>query len=292
MDTTSNRSAFLRGPITAGRKLSVGDEVLLEGPQLHQLRFRQVRGGEAFTLRDAEGRYFRARVSEYLPNGARCTVFEAFAVPPEPGVSITLLQAIPARERMFWIIEKATELGVDCIIPVFTHKSVQPDLVHKEKPHRWEHVALRAVRQCRRARVPEVHQPISLTEALELQAWKNAEVKWLLAGPGKQPPTHPPSISTTAIAVGPEGGWTEEEEDLLMRSGAVSISLTGRILRAETAAVVGIAAMLMLYGDLHICTAQTDAQHHLFNHGFSPPDPPDSAAPEPKRRNHQWAPEG
>ena len=255
MDATSNWSAFLREPITAAQKLSVGDETLLEGLQLHQLRFRQVRGGESFTLRDAEGRYFRARVSEYLPNGARCAVFEALAAPPEPGVSITLVQAIPARERMFWIIEKATELGVDCIIPTLTRKSVQPDLVHKEKPHRWEHVALRAVRQCRRARVPEVHQPTPLTEALELQAWKNAEVKWLLTGPGKQPPTHPPSISTTAIAVGPEGGWTEEEEDLLMRSGAVPISLTGRILRAETAAVVGIAAMLMLYGDLHICTA-------------------------------------
>lgn len=277
----------MRNPITANRKLSVGDEVFLDGLQLHQLHFRQVRGGEAFTLVDAEGCCFRARVSAYTPNGACCTVFEALAASPEPGISITLLQAIPARERIFWIIEKATELGVDCIIPVFTNKSVQPDLVHKEKPHRWESVALRAVRQCRRARVPEVHQPVAFAEALNLPAWKNSEVKWLLAGPGQKPTPHPLSAGTAAIAVGPEGGWTAEEEDLLVRSGAVPISLTGRILRAETAAVVGIAAVLMLYGDLRTRPAQTDARNHPLNEGFSLADTPDNEAPESRRRNHQ-----
>lgn len=241
----------LRRPILAPRPIAQGDIVALTGVELEKLRFRQVRGGESFTLTDPTGTFYRARVTAYRAETALCTVFERMPCPPEPPFEITLLQAVPSRERMFWITEKATELGASTIIPVFSSRSVSPSEVAKEKPHRWSAVALRAVRQCRRAVVPLVGDPIPLSDALCHPSWLQAEVRWVLTGPGSAPPSRSPaSPASAAVAVGPEGGWTPEEEASIVASGAAPVSLTGRILRAETAAVVGITALLALWGDL------------------------------------------
>ncbi|MGQ9525303.1 MAG: RsmE family RNA methyltransferase [Armatimonadota bacterium] len=241
----------LRAPVCSPHPLAVGSSVVLTGAELEKLRFREVRGGESFTITDTSGAFYRARVTAFQADAALCTVFERMPMPPEPPIEIILIQAIPSRERMFWIVEKATELGASTIIPVFSSRSVSPSEVSKEKPHRWPAAALRAVRQCRRAVVPLVAEPTLLPQAIAHPTWTRADMRWLLCGPGWPPPPHPPSQPTsTILVVGPEGGWTPEEEGLLCASGAVRVSLTGRILRTETAAVVGITAVLALCGDL------------------------------------------
>jgi 16S rRNA (uracil1498-N3)-methyltransferase len=245
-------NGLLRQAIETATALGPGEEIRLTGLQRERLRYREVRGGASFTLRDGRGHYFRARVSRYDEEGADCFVFERMPRSPEPPLRMTLVQAVPTRERMFWVIEKATELGVDRIVPVLSARSVRPEDLAKEKPHRWPEAAMRAVRQCRRARVPEVTPPLTLEEALVLPAWRDAELRWALAGTEADSPTVKEGKTplVAALAVGPEGGWTAREEELLVTAGGVRVGLTGRVLRAETAALVGLTALLARYGDL------------------------------------------
>lgn len=224
----------------------------MRGDDLLRLRYRQVRGGEAFTLADCQGRWFRARVEAYRPDSAECVAFEPMPLPPEPPIAITLVQAVPARERMFWVVQKATELGVDRIAPVITERSVTAEELWREKPQSWWPAILRAVRQCRRAAVPALEEVMPLQRALSATWWLEAEVRWVLAGPGATAAftSEPTTPSRAAIAVGPEGGWTPQELELLTAAGARPVTLTGRTLRTETAAIVGLAALLARYGDL------------------------------------------
>jgi len=235
-------------PITAPVSLETGQTLFLTGDELARLRFRQVRGGESFTLRDAKGLYFRARVTSYEAARAWIYVFEAFRMSPEPDIEITLLQAVPARERMLWIIQKAAELGAIRIVPLLTDRSLSaPEDLAKEKIHRWPAAILKAVRQCRRATVPEIFPPHTLSQALALPLWQEADLRWLLddAGGEKISPLIQP-VHRAVLAVGPEGGWSPPERALFEAAGGIRVCLGGRVLRTETAALVGLT--LMGYG--------------------------------------------
>jgi 16S rRNA (uracil1498-N3)-methyltransferase len=229
----------------------------VEGIDRERLRFRGVRPGEAFTVRDSTGAWFRARLGDPLSFSA--TAFEAILSPESP-LHLALFQAVLGRERMFWVIQKATELGVHWIAPTFTARSLAPDDLEREKSHRWPAAILRAVKQCRRATVPVLLPPALLGDALALRVWREADVRWAMAeqtghGGGSSltaPISSPPG--SAALAAGPEGGWTEDEIDRLHAAGAAAITLGGRILRAETAALVGLTILQCEHGDWQVVT--------------------------------------
>ncbi|MCC6442784.1 MAG: RsmE family RNA methyltransferase [Armatimonadetes bacterium] len=235
-------------PISISSPLDIGLSVSMDGVNLARLRFREVRGGESFTLADAAGRYFRARLISCEAGNAEATVFEAFSQPPEPEVTVTLFQAVPARERMLWIVQKAVELGAVRIVPLLTARSLNTkEELSREKIHRWLPAAVRAVRQCRRAVVPEILPPLPLPNALRLSCWQEAGAGWVLSETGEDVSIRPGDCrGSAALAVGPEGGWTEEEEDIWRMGGGRLIRLGERVLRTETAAIAGLA--LLAYG--------------------------------------------
>lgn len=235
-------------PICIAAPLEIGMEVLIEGENLSRLRFREVRGGESFTLSDAKGLYFRARLLSCEAASATALVFEEFPLSPEPEIAVTLFQAVPARERMLWIIQKSVELGAVRIVPLLTDRSLQTDEeLAREKIHRWLPASIRAVRQCRRAVVPEILPPHRLPGALRLLCWQEAGSKWVLSDGGEDASIRPNDCrGSAALAVGPEGGWTAEEETMWQKAGGRLTRLGGRVLRTETAAVAGLA--LLAYG--------------------------------------------
>jgi 16S rRNA (uracil1498-N3)-methyltransferase len=247
----------LHAVIEAPGALTPGERWEIEGLQLERVQFRGVRPGEAFTVRDGSGRWFRARLHRRgLEMGAPfvAEIFEAMAG-PEPTVRLALLQAVLARERMFWVVQKATELGVHWILPVFTTRSLGPDDLAREKAHRWPAAILRAVAQCRRGTVPVLLPPRSLPEAFAHPLWQEAVIRQALVEGGRRDGArkefaHP--VTGAALLVGPEGGWTTEELLQIRESAGASICLGGRILRAETAAVVGLTLLQQAYGDLRI----------------------------------------
>src|SRR6478735_7163740 len=119
-------------PIRIAKKLEVGTEVLLDAGATKSLRFREINEKEAFTLCDAEGGYFRASVLSLSLERAVATIYERMPSSPESNARITLVCAVLARQRMLMVAQKATELGVARIIPVFSAHSVGPDgLAHE-----------------------------------------------------------------------------------------------------------------------------------------------------------------
>jgi 16S rRNA (uracil1498-N3)-methyltransferase len=242
-------------PIRVAKKLDVGTEVLLDAGVAKSLRFRQINEKEAFTLCDVEGAYFRASLLSASPDRAMAAVYERMTSSPESDARITLVCAVLARQRMLMVVQKATELGVTRIIPVFSAHSVGPEGLEHEKAHAWPGQALRAARQCRRASVPEVRRAVPLERVFEDPVWRDAAVRYALddrAPTDRQswPARDPLSLIEIVFAVGPEGGWSDVERATLERRGARPLRLGSRVLRAETAVIVGLSVLQYALGDL------------------------------------------
>ncbi len=242
-------------PIRYAKKLEVGAEITLDAGATKSLRFREVNEKEAFTLRDAEGTYFRASVLSLSAERAHIAIYERMVTSPESDARITLVCAVLARQRMLMVAQKATELGVARIVPVFSEHSVGPSGLAHEKAHAWPGQTLRAARQCRRASVPELRDAMSLERLFQDPAWQDATHRYTLDdratnAPEPWPVREAGKTLDVAFAVGPEGGWSDNERATLERQGARPLRLGGRVLRAETAVFVGLTVLQYALGDL------------------------------------------
>ena len=242
-------------PIRIAKKLEIDTEILLDAGATKSLHFREINEKEAFTLRDAEGVYFRASVLSLSPQRAKVVVYERMVDSPESDARITLVCAVLARQRMLLVAQKATELGVVRIIPVFSAHSVGPSGLAHEKAHAWPGQTLRAARQCRRASVPEMRSAIPLERAMEDPAWNDAAIRYTLDDRATNerepwPVRDRGKPMDVAFAVGPEGGWSDAEREMLQGHGARPLRLGGRVLRAETAVLVGLTVLQYALGDL------------------------------------------
>mgnify|MGYP001262312973 CR=1 FL=1 len=163
-------------------------------------------------------------------------------IPAKPTLALTLLLAIFKFDRMEWAIEKCTELGASRIIPVIARRTdAHLAAASAKRADRWRRIALQASEQSRRATPPEIADPIKLQEAISL----TAGLRIVLAESEQQTllsevlASHPQG--EVLLAIGPEGGWTEEELSLFQKSGWISASLGSTVLRAETAAIAATA---------------------------------------------------
>jgi len=238
--------------ILLDRAVETNQEIRIEGPPLEALRFQGGRIGSIVTVTDSKGNDFRARVLRISSREASLLVFDTFPSPTESSAEIILLQALPEKERMELIIQKTTELGVSAIRVFESARSTS--LKEREskqgKAHRWQDIAIKAVQQSRRAKVPQVTYFSSLEEnlkeckeGLKILLWeKEGEtLKRLL----KQ--SRPERIYAM---VGPEGGFTPEEVMLAKGHGFVPVKLGQRILRTETAAITLVGIVQYELGDL------------------------------------------
>jgi 16S rRNA (uracil1498-N3)-methyltransferase len=214
----------------------------ITGPEAHHLtRVLRVEAGQQFEISDNHSVYL-AEVETARKDLVSFAVQERLAT-PEPQVRTTLLASLVRFERFEWIIEKATELGVEQIIPLETERTEKGLRMASEKRTvRWNRIAREASEQSRRARLPEIHAAVGLTDALA----NEADYRYLL-----EEATAPPILSAipasrragdrVALLLGPEGGWTDRERALIPTAGWCAVSLGSQILRAETAAIAALA---------------------------------------------------
>ena len=237
------------------QKLSPGAEVIISHLDWRRLGRTRERVGEIVTLSDCAGKSFRGRVKAVAAEQVRVFIFEAMGGPVESGLELMLLQALPDKERMELIIQKATELGADVIVPFHSLHSIR--LAEREqkqkKAHRWPAIALAAAKQCRRERVPTVAEVTDLAGAMawaetaqvKIAVWEKEKSLSLRAALGQEP-----KPASAALLVGPEGGLEEAEVERLKQAGFIIASLGRRILRTETAAIAGLSLLQYEWGDL------------------------------------------
>lgn len=245
-------------PLSVSVALTVGEPFTLDVAGVRALALRQVQVKEAFTVRDAAGAYFRATLTACDASSAEALAYEAMSRSPESPLELTLLCAVLARQRMLTVMQKATELGVSRIVPVLTERSVQREGLAHEKSHAWPGQVVRAVRQCRRASVPLVLRAEPLSAALEATWWRGASLRLYLddrapkrSGRVTLPEPRPGGEALgVVLAIGPEGGFTDDERRLLEDERSEPLRLGGRVLRAETAVLVGLTLTQHLLGDL------------------------------------------
>jgi len=239
--------------ILLDEKVVVGKEILMKGPPLEALRFQGGRVGSLVTLTDAKGNDFRARVLHLSETRAAIFIFDIFPSPTESSLEIVLLQALPEKERMELIIQKATELGALGILPFQSEKSIslREREAKQKKAHRWQHIAIKAVQQSRRARVPFVGECQPFEEVLENLGEDGLKVLlWEKGGENLKRVLRRHPAKKIYVMVGPEGGFTEKEVNLAKGKGFIPVQLGQRILRTETAAISLIAILQYQLGDL------------------------------------------
>jgi 16S rRNA (uracil1498-N3)-methyltransferase len=236
-----------------------GSIVKLGAEEARHMRdvLRLGRGDEVFVF-DGAGREFRCRVDEYGRDSATLSVHgEVEAARPESVLHLTLAVALLKGEKFDLVVQKATELGVGRIVPVVTKLAdvrVRDERDGARRVARWRRIALEACKQSGRARVPEISAPVGFEEVVE-SASNAGEWRVLFAERGGQSlseaiaklPARP--LAVTAL-VGSEGGWTDEELALCRAAGWSIITLGGRTLRAETAAIAVTALLQHAFGDL------------------------------------------
>lgn len=163
-----------------------------------------------------------------------------------PAMRLTLFAALIKFDRLEWMIEKATELGVAEIVPIETARSERGlERAAQKRLERWRRIALEASQQSRRAHLPEVRDPAAFESAiLEQAAYRYAldEGTNDVSLAAALPPTRTAQDSV-ALLIGPEGGWTEEERAAFTAAGWTPVSLGPLVLRAETAAIAAIAVI-------------------------------------------------
>ena len=216
----------------------------LRGDEAHHAR-RALRlsEGDAVTCFDGEGRGWRGRIDRYSGDTAFVTI-ESVIEPEEPvRPRLSLAQALVKGDRMDLIIQKATELGLDRIIPVISDRSdVRLDAERSARRiERWRRIEVEAAKQCERLTLPTVEVPTRLRDLLEASVEPIVALVERDAAPIRDVLRELGQPESVKLVVGPEGGWSEDECRLFGQSNAHCVSLGRGILRAETAAIAGLA---------------------------------------------------
>ncbi len=216
--------------------LSIGP-VLLEGNEAHHLRtVCRLRVGDAVYLFNGDGRQHLAHVASLDRREVALEVVAIETPQRELGFRLLVASAVPKGDRAQFLVEKLTELGVTDFVPLETARSV----VHpgETKRDKWQRYIIEASKQCGRNVLMQVHPPVRW---LEYCRDRDAAAHRWLADPLAAPLARsacPERGRNVALAVGPEGGFTDEEMEIARQSGWVGVGLGPRILRIETAALV------------------------------------------------------
>ena len=227
--------------------------VLSAMPSAHLIKVLRLRAGAKAVLFNGDGIDYLGEIVLAKPEAAQLRILSAQPAAAESPLKITLLQAICRGDKMDWVLEKATELGVTHVIPVQSERSevqLDSERANKRREH-WQRVVISACEQSGRAFVPQVE--CLQTLAQRLSGAIPAAVKLSLE-PGGVPTSNSMisvvrELSSVVLAVGPEGGWSERDLAQLALGNFTQVAIGPRVLRTETAGIAAISVMQAFCGD-------------------------------------------
>lgn len=212
--------------------------------ELRHLQALRLGPGDRLCVFDDAGREHEIVLDRVTTREARGRVVATSGVTHESPLELVLVPALVKNDKMDWVVEKTTELGVTRIVPVTTRYTVARG-AHLE---RWRRIVVAAAKQCGRTRIPVVDEPRPFADVvrqpwpgLRLLAWEDEQsVRWA---------DLPAATGAVTLLIGPEGGFDDGEVAAARAAGFVTVSIGRRVLRAETAAIVATALCQHRWGD-------------------------------------------
>ena len=232
--------------------LSIGSQIDLPENVAHHIFVLRLQTGDNVQLFNGLGGSYIASLTDITKKRAAAEIKVFLPEEVELPYSLTLAQALPEGSKMDWIIEKAMELGVSAIQPLASQRCVvrlSAERTEKKMAH-WEGVISAAAEQCGRNRLAH------LAPLLEISKWLSQQDihKRIMLSPRADSSLadwarhHPPQA--VSLLIGPEGGLTEEEENMAVRQGVLPLSIGPRILRTETAGLAAITTLNAIWGGM------------------------------------------
>ena len=238
---------------------NIGDKYIKitdKGDIKHMIKVMRLAEGDTVDVSDSMEWEYTAEIISVDADEVLLAITDKQKFAREPVTRVTLFQGVPKAGKMETIIQKCVELGVHAIVPVFMERTV---VVEKgnfgKKLDRWQKISDEAVKQCKRGMIPQIEEQLQFKEMLPVLAEydlilfpyeneSNFSIKDCLRNlPADQKP------ETIAIVIGPEGGFSDKEAELMDENGAVRVTLGKTILRTETA---GMAALAMTMYELEL----------------------------------------
>jgi 16S rRNA (uracil1498-N3)-methyltransferase len=216
----------------------------------HVAKVLRARVGEIINVFDGAGHEFRASIQTIKGKSVVVVLGTAVTGTSESPLNIVLTQGISRGERMDWVVQKATELGVAAIVPVITARSVvklDKQQAAKKYEH-WRNIVIGACEQCGRNLLPQLAQPLSLPQHLSSRS--DSTLRLVLDPTAPQSLSHLQPVRTIELLIGPEGGLDDDELAGAKHAGFIAVKLGPRVLRTETAAIVALAVLQEKWGDL------------------------------------------
>lgn len=231
--------------------LVVNHSINLDTDTSHYIgRVLRLTAGDEIYLFNNSGNEYQATLISVDKNSVAAKIIDSSSDKYESPLCINLAQVIGKGEKMDLVIQKATELGVNSITPLYSERTVVkkvPDRVEHKREH-WQKIAVAASAQCWRNFVPIIHEAQSLSTWITKQ---DSGCKLILSTSGETKRLKDIALSTDiTILIGPEGGFSAAELELALQYKFIPISLGPRILRTETTALATIACLQSMYGDI------------------------------------------
>ena len=227
------------------------NQALISGNDYRQIvKVLRLKQGDNITLFDSNSMEYYGEIKEINKLEVKIEILSSKIVDTDCPLNITLLQGLPKGDKMDYIIEKATELGVRTIVPVITERA---QIRERDRKSRWERIAIEASKQCGRTKPSIIENTLDFEDATKL--YGNSELSLILHVNSqvlakdfiKKSLQAPQNI---VLFVGPEGGFTDNEVLLGNKMGFISLGLGPRVLRTETASISVLSVIQFHYGDL------------------------------------------
>lgn len=256
--SSDRQSKMTRRRFYAPPTASDGKTVRLASDEARYLRdVLRLQPGEQVYVFDGQGKEFECDIEASSRDSAQLRILAVVEpTQPESPLDLTLAIALLKGEKFDLVVQKATELGVTRVLPVITERAdvrMRDEKDGTKRLARWQRIALEAAKQSGRARVPQIAQPVAFrsmvasSETAKRVMFSERDGQALAAAIKDQTAPGQPVIAL----VGSEGGWTDEEIALARNAGWEIVTLGGRTLRAETAAITVVALLQHLLGDLN-----------------------------------------
>lgn len=233
------------------------NEITLLGEDVKHVRnVLRLSVGDKLMLCDSAGHDYEAEITEISSEFVRTKVLFMKSSLAEPGVSVVLYQGLPKAGKMETIVQKAVEIGAVEIVPVKTARSVvkiEDDRKEAKKLERWNRVSYEAAKQSGRGIVPPMAPMMSFRDAV-LRAGDEADLVLMpyeleTTCPLSEVLKHHSGAKRIAVFIGPEGGFSDSEAELMTKEGGILVTLGRRILRTETAGASVLSVLMYQYGE-------------------------------------------